>query len=1342
MAPGTRTVVCLLLLISSATLAQGQELSFEERVDAEEVIARVYHSHRLGTTVPFEQTVTRASLERRVRDYLKQSVALEHYWGEVVTSDAIDDELQRIRRETRYPHRLRELFEALDNDPSLIRECLVRPAYVSRLSRDRYADDESVRTFVQLPVDSSWDDWWYAVEPSLNERDAPSIEGAELPLPSPAEVVCQSEEVWEVISSFGEPQSRYGHTAVWTGAEMIVWGGQVATGSQFLRTGGRYDPVLDSWSRTTLTGAPSQRTGHTAVWTGSEMIVWGGRTDGYSYLNTGGRYDPVLDQWTPTGLTSVPAAREGHTAVWTGSEMIVVGGHAGGLCGATISNSAQYDPSTDEWLWLPGPDPSVTGHTAVWTGTEMIVWGGRYAQIVDPLQFECANGVSGWSVRFDPQTQTWSPTETIGGPTFTTGHTAVWTGFEMIVWGGIDQVGFEDGYPISVTGTGGAYRPLDDRWRATASQNAPSPRHGATAVWTGQEMIVWGGTDLTVGLGTGARYDAINDSWTPTTTLNAPAPRHSHAAVWTGGQMVVWEGKGNSTDPLGDRRYLLAAHDGDGDDICSTFDNCPDVFNPDQADTDGDGPGDACDPCPLDPTDDEDNDGVCFGADNCPFLTNPDQADQDGDRVGDLCDNCPGAANPDQLDTDGDGWADACDICPLDSDPLQLDMDGDLAGDGCDNCLLTINPAQTDTDLDGVGDACDLCPDGIGMNKISETDSGVVSVTDFAISPDGIRTVYSGHEVYGNYEEGLFSVALDGSAAIRLTPTLIEGSDVKEYLISPDSTTVVYLAAQETAGLYELYSVPVGGGVPVKLSETPVAGAQGVRRCTGCVAISADSARVVYLAAMEEPNTEELYSVPLSGGTPRRLNRNLGGLGDVSRFSINHAGDKVAYVAAQDANEGDELFIVPISGGGVKQLNDPLVLFGDVKWIHFAPDDATVFYTADQDVDGVTELYGADSGGNGASWKISHTLPTNGFVEMEFDVTPNGAWVVYTAAQAGPPYSSELYRTRPDGSSHLLLSGTTGTRVWRPAISPDSSRVVYQDVIDGRRELFSVDLASADVVQLSHPLPPDLYLQEFMISPDSSWVAYRADLEWPGENALYSVPITGGTAVKLNDPIGRWEEIGDTNSRTKYRFTRDSTRTVFRAHVDADHLELFVASPSAGGSRRVSAPRPWWGSVRDFAITPDDSTAVYLANYLLDSDSRAYFELYTAPIGPDWDNDRVIDGCDCAPADPTIFAAPGEVAMLGVLGDKATIRWSSDAPESGDGTVYDLLRGAAMEFPVGSGPSETCVQSGIVGTEFPDAFVPAAGQAAYYLVRSVNVCGIGSYGWGTSSGTRVSDTCP
>ena len=145
---------------------------------------------------------------------------------------------------------------------------------------------------------------------------------------------------------------------------MIVWGGAGASG--YLNTGGRYDPITNVWTATNTANAPSARTVHGPVWTGSEMIVWGGYFfDGSDhYLNSGGRYNPNTNTWTATSTANAPDGRRIHTAVWTGSEMIVWGGEAGLDLGYYFNTGGRYDPAR-----TAGQLPARSTHRMVDIGT-------------------------------------------------------------------------------------------------------------------------------------------------------------------------------------------------------------------------------------------------------------------------------------------------------------------------------------------------------------------------------------------------------------------------------------------------------------------------------------------------------------------------------------------------------------------------------------------------------------------------------------------------------------------------------------------------------------------------------------------------------------------------------------------------------------------------------------------------------------------------------------------------------------------------------------------------------------------------------------------------------------
>jgi len=420
----------------------------------------------------------------------------------------------------------------------------------------------------------------------------------------------------------GSLGARQNHTAVWSGREMLIWGGQryeSGVGDVYLSDGARFDPATSTWRSMSNQGAPSARSSHGAVWTGTHMLVWGSPRR----LSDGARYDPVTDTWAPMSSIGAPVPEDGFSAVWTGTEMLVWGGDV----------HHRYDPTTDTWSQIPtlGAPSWRDGAAVAWSGSELLVWGGwdgSYRHFND-------------GARFDPRANTWTPMSTNGAPSARSagGH---WTGSELIVWGGIGGPGaqFDGGRYNPATDTwtlipaeaksralgrtvwtgdflvvccddnsndrtlledGARYHLASGLWSALPMVGAPGSRSGHQVVWTGTEMIVWGGEGESLEYANGAGYDPVAnrwrriegpsiypiggghsllwngaevlaygsrgdrlqpgaDAWRPMTTAGAPGPRSGHSAVWTGSEMVVWGGFGDlgGTEPDGARYDTVA----------------------------------------------------------------------------------------------------------------------------------------------------------------------------------------------------------------------------------------------------------------------------------------------------------------------------------------------------------------------------------------------------------------------------------------------------------------------------------------------------------------------------------------------------------------------------------------------------------------------------------------------------------------------------------------------------------------------------------------------------------------------------------------------------------------
>jgi len=353
----------------------------------------------------------------------------------------------------------------------------------------------------------------------------------------------QPPDTWRPMSMDGAPSPRRFATTTWTGRELVVWGGgsDPTTFPQKMgiyNDGSRYDPRTDRWRPMSTANAPSPRMYATGVWTGRELLVWGGGDLSlplpFSPAMGGGIYNPVSDTWHPMSPSGL-AMRGNSTVVWTGTELLVWGGTMDALGTKpgewrwySVSDGARYNPNADSWAPISAIGAPDGARRGIWTGKELLVWSTGEDHTWTP------SAPARPGARYDPAKDMWTPMTVVNAPS-PYASVAAWTGSELLVWG-------------DPNGEGARYNPATDTWARISTLGAPLAHHPETIIWTGQDLLVWGGCCYPPRSGRGGfandggLYNPRTDTWTPIGADGAPASRSSYAAVWTGREFVVWGG--------------------------------------------------------------------------------------------------------------------------------------------------------------------------------------------------------------------------------------------------------------------------------------------------------------------------------------------------------------------------------------------------------------------------------------------------------------------------------------------------------------------------------------------------------------------------------------------------------------------------------------------------------------------------------------------------------------------------------------------------------------------------------------------------------------------------------
>jgi hypothetical protein len=575
---------------------------------------------------------------------------------------------------------------------------------------------------------------------------------------------------------------------------------------------------------------------------------------------------------------------------------------------------------------------------------------------------------------------------------------------------------------------------------------------------------------------------------------------------------------------------------------------------------------------------------------------------------------------------------------------------------------------------------------------------------------------------------------------------------VSAFRVSPNGATAVFMADKDTAGISELYSVPVdGSSVPTKISAglTFASGKVGV----SAFQISPDSARVVFLA---DPATasgvNEIFSAPTNGSSaPVKLNGP--DAAPVTAFGItpNSAWAVFFGVDTSFGSGAVELYRAAIgTASSAVQISDVGQgnAAGDVVAASFSPDSVWVVYAGDGLADNVFQMYSVPiaAAGPGSDIQLSAALGSVGLLRLSAD----SSRVVYTG-DANVLGRMDVFSTPIGGGTRIQLNpAMAGDGATAIEINTAGARVAYlaDQTTAGVNEVYSAQmLAAGSGARLNTPMVSPQYADILNISPDGTTVLYEADQTTPGTYELYGVPIDGSTGPSILHDLTAPDDVGYFQGLGIPIIGRRAVYPVFGASVNlfsvpfngsspfvqinpafaagdqlfsaflpsgSKRLMAYGVGPSSGAVTRkvVSAPiradlpveqvnvtASGTAGVLGYEISADEKYAVYLQ----DRDTSGKPELYSYEL--DSDADTVINAADNCP-----YVANQN---QGTVIFPATVT----APSNTTFTWGMALDARFVRGPLGAPFSYATNLSGtlIETAGFLDAGVPAVGSGWYYM---------------------------
>ena len=468
-----------------------------------------------------------------------------------------------------------------------------------------------------------------------------------------------------------------------------------------------------------------------------------------------------------------------------------------------------------------------------------------------------------------------------------------------------------------------------------------------------------------------------------------------------------------------------------------------------------------------------------------------------------------------------------------------------------------------------------------------------------------------------NVIDELFVAFKDGAEIIKLSDPLVTKGNVVAFRISPDGIFVAYVADQDTAGLFELYVVPVD-------------------KTTDETAVKV-SGKMAGNGILQLPSGEYVFA-----WAP-----------DSSR---------IAYVADQNRLRVFELFTSTpdgIENDIVSNLPDPDPLTNpdpDVENFKWEPNSTLIAYIADQDTDEVFELYVSPSDSNTPNVKVSGALlDGNGIKELApvpsgeyaFAWAPDSSRLAFLADQLIDAIDEfELYTNLPDGTNNLRISGPQGnsSQVDDFAWAPNSRQIAYranQNLITAIDLFTALPNVSSSFQQISSGLEPGQEVTTFKWSPDSTRIAFISDRASTGFFRLFTTSPNNSNNVLVSGSIVSTTDV------TVFKWAPDSLRIAYVDMLLGGVFELFTTLRDVEPSSRITSSLVG-DDEKDFAWAPNSSRIAYIA----DPNIVDEFELFSSTR--DGDATNIVSGPLVTGGDVQEFKWAPDNSGIGYIADQDT----------------------------------------------------------------------------------------